>query len=100
MSSSSEAFGRVTVEYMMNDLAVVATDSGASREIIDNDVTGMLYPVGDVAALAGRLRVLIEDKSLRETLAGAGHRKALKQFTSQANSKAIFRLYTGLLSVG
>ena len=100
MSSSSEAFGRVTVEYMMNDLAVVATDSGASREIIDNDVTGMLYPVGDVAALAGRLRVLIEDKSLRETLAGAGRRKALEQFTSQANSKAIFRLYNGLLSVG
>lgn len=98
LSSESEAFGRVTVEYMMNSLAVVATDSGASRELISDRSTGLLYPVGDVDALAGLLHLLIEDQSLRDSLAEAGHHHALTHFTSRANSTAIHSLYKQLLS--
>lgn len=97
LSSSSEAFGRVTVEYMMNSLAVIATDSGASREIITDGVDGMLYPVGDIDALASALASLIDSPSQMRKLAELGRGMALKRFTSEANTAAILSLYRKLL---
>ena len=52
MLSNNEAFGRVTVEYMMQGLAVIASDSGANKEIIEDRVSGYIYKLGDDKQLA------------------------------------------------
>ena len=43
MSSPYEAFGRVTIEYMMAGLPVIGRNGGATPEIIKENETGMLY---------------------------------------------------------
>ncbi|MDE6377231.1 MAG: glycosyltransferase, partial [Duncaniella sp.] len=98
MASASEAFGRVTVEYMMHSLAVVATDSGASEELLQDHSTGLLYPAGDIEALTQRLHLLLDDVSLRLSLGNAARQYALSHFTSRANSQAVHNLYRKLLS--
>lgn len=98
MSSACEAFGRVTVEYMMHSLAVVASDSGASGEIISPGVDGLLYPPGDTDALAACLDTLVKDPQLRAKIAAAGRCKACAQFTSRANTEAILGVYRQLLN--
>lgn len=40
---------------------VVAADAGGPAEIISHDVNGLLYPMGDRAALAGAMRDLTSD---------------------------------------
>jgi glycosyltransferase involved in cell wall biosynthesis len=60
-----EPFGQVVVEGMAARLAVVAADAGGPAEIITHEVDGLLYPPGDVAALAVLLRRLADDPTLR-----------------------------------
>ncbi len=56
LTSTSESFGNVLVEAMASGLAIVATDCGGPREILDGGRHGALVPVGDVGALAEALR--------------------------------------------
>lgn len=96
MLSTCEAFGRVTVEYMMQNLAVIVSDTGANPEIVLNGVSGMLYPLGNVEMLADKMLQLVENRLLLEKLAASGKQRALTHFTSIRNSDEIYTLYQSL----
>lgn len=60
--SQSEGFGRVTVEYMFSSLYIIASDTGANPEILDNGNCGRLYKKGDIDSLKKELeKVVIHD---------------------------------------
>ncbi|HIF9387710.1 TPA: glycosyltransferase family 4 protein [Photobacterium damselae] len=46
VSSTSEAFGRVTIEAMMSSQLVIASDTGANPELIRDGESGILYKYG------------------------------------------------------
>jgi glycosyltransferase involved in cell wall biosynthesis len=56
-------------EAFMSGVPVVASDIGGMREMIEHDVSGLLFPMGDVDALASALRQLCDDEDLRQRLA-------------------------------
>lgn len=95
-ASANEAFGRVTVEYMMAGLAVIVSDGGANVEIIENSVEGLIYPTGNHIALADNMAELINNTSKIIELAKNGHRKAIAEFSSKANSEKIAHLYNSI----
>ena len=68
--------GRAIIEAMMAGLAVVATDIRASRELVEDGVTGRLVPVGDGPALAVALAELAGDADRRQTFGAAGRSRA------------------------
>jgi glycosyltransferase involved in cell wall biosynthesis len=55
-STIPEAFSLVAIESAACGTPVVAFDSGALREVIEDGVTGILVPPGDVAAAAAACR--------------------------------------------
>jgi glycosyltransferase involved in cell wall biosynthesis len=71
-----EPFGLVVVEGMAAGLAVIASDAGGPSEVVEHGVTGLLYPPGDVDALAAALRQAASDPDLRRRLGQAARRKA------------------------
>ncbi len=97
MASKHEAFGRTTVEYMMAGLAVVASDGGANTEIIQDGETGLIYKSGDPKSLADKIEFLIQNRKTLERLAKSGQTDAEKNFSSMANSNAIYELYNEIL---
>lgn len=64
MPSSYEAFGIVYLEGMNFGLPAIAATAGGAREIINHGRDGFLVTPGDTAALARRLRDLVEDRGL------------------------------------
>ena len=62
--STSEAFGRVTVECLALGKPVVATRSGATPELVEHERVGLLVELGDVGALAAALRRYATDRAL------------------------------------
>src|SRR5574341_1116824 len=60
--SSYEGFGIAYLEGMAFGLPAIATTGGAAGEIIAHGETGFLISPGDVASLAGCLRLLLEDR--------------------------------------
>ncbi len=96
-ASTNEAFGRITVEYMMQNLAVIASDTGANPEIIRDGDTGMLYPSGDARQLADKMLALLQNRNLLMHIAANGKQRALECFSSVKNSDSIFNLYKTLV---
>lgn len=78
MASNAEAFGRTTVEYMMNRVPVIGKNSGATKEIIENQVSGLLY--NDIHELVYCIKILISDISLRTKFSKAAYLRATKLF--------------------
>lgn len=95
--STCEAFGRVTVEYMMQNLAVIVSNTGANPEIVKDDVTGLVYPLGRAEKLAEKMLLLLENRQRLLELARKGRQYVLAYFTSEKNSDAVYALYQTLL---
>jgi glycosyltransferase involved in cell wall biosynthesis len=58
-STDPEAFGRVAAEAGAMERPVIATNHGGAREIIVPDISGILVPPADSAALAEALSTLL-----------------------------------------
>lgn len=70
-----EPFGVNVVEALYAGLPVVASDTGGTREIVD-DSCGRLTPPGDIPALAAELDRLIRDGGYRRSLGANGPARA------------------------
>jgi glycosyltransferase involved in cell wall biosynthesis len=80
LSSRFESFGNVITEAMASALPVVAFDCPwGPREILRDQVEGVLVPRGDVAALAAALDRLLADPARRAAL-GAAARQGARRF--------------------
>lgn len=80
MPSWAETFGRVLLEAMASQVAVIATNAGGVPDIIENEVDGLLVPPRDVSALATALRRLATDHVQRAALSQRGFQKAKRQY--------------------
>ena len=56
------------LDYMAAGLAIIASDQGQTRELLEHGESGLLVPPGGVSALAEALVALGEDRALRERL--------------------------------
>lgn len=93
MLSKYEAFGRVTIEYMMHNLAVIASNTGANPELIIDKKTGLLYSVGDPIELMSKMKYLINNKKNMLQMAMAGQEEAINRFSSNINTSSIYKVY-------
>lgn len=86
--SESEGLSNAVVEYMCAGVPCVISDGGGNRDLVQHEATGLLYPVGDAAALAAGLQRMLCDKALQQrctaaALAMVGEKMALPAVLSQ-----------------
>jgi glycosyltransferase involved in cell wall biosynthesis len=84
LPSHFEGLPMSVIEAMLAGLPVVATDTRGPREMVEEEVTGLLVPPATVAPLAQALGRLAEDPALRARLGAAGRARALERFTEAA----------------
>lgn len=95
--SKMEAFGRVTVEYMLSHLLAIGANSGGTPEVIDDTISGLLYNEGDYLSLANSILWAIKNPIDANRIITNGHRKAVTNYTSKKNASEIFALYKDIL---
>ena len=61
VSSEYEAFGRVTIEYMLNGMIPIVSRSGANIEIVCDGVNGYLFELNDSKQLAQKIVMVIDN---------------------------------------
>lgn len=91
-----EPFGQVILEGMAAGLPVLAVRAGGPAEILVEGETGLLYPPGDVGALASLLRRLADDVELRSRL-GAQAREAVAMYSPERVAEQVFDVYEQVL---
>ncbi len=77
----AEQFGRVIAEAMAAGVPVVGSSSGAIPEVIGD--AGLVFPEGDVAALARALNALARDPELRDQLCHKGPQRIADCYSNE-----------------
>lgn len=85
-----EGFGRVLMEAMAAEKAVVAFDQGAVREIIEDGISGVLIKPFDEASLAARLSELARDPGRIKALGAEARKRALRIFSEPTGNISLF----------
>lgn len=84
-SSALEAFGLVQVEAMAMGKPVVSTNLPTGVTWVNRDgETGLIFPVGDAAALAAACNRLLGDEILRARLGAQARARATREFSCAA----------------
>jgi glycosyltransferase involved in cell wall biosynthesis len=99
-SRKPEPFGRVTVEAMMQGRAVIATNHGGTCELIQDGVTGILVPPSDPKSLSDAIKLLLEDRSLRERMGKAAAVYAEQNFCLPRYQQQMGNMIDALVSQG
>jgi sugar transferase (PEP-CTERM/EpsH1 system associated) len=98
LSSIAEGISNTILEAMASGLPVLATRTGGNPELVDDDVTGALVPVGDRQAMASAIRTYVHDPALRARHGAAGRTRAHEQFALDRMAARYLGLYHELVS--
>jgi glycosyltransferase involved in cell wall biosynthesis len=97
LASHEEGSPNSLLEYMAAGLAVVCTNVGGVADIATNNVDALLAAPRDPAALGRAILRIMQDKSLRASLASAGASRARSAFSLDACIDAYAHLYDLML---
>jgi glycosyltransferase involved in cell wall biosynthesis len=92
MCSRGEAFGRVTVEYMMHSMPVIASNSGANTEIVKENVNGTIYTIYDASELADKISRFVTQPELLKRMAKSAYDYGKENFSSERNTALIYEV--------
>lgn len=92
MCSRDEAFGRVTIEYMLHKMPVIASNSGANPELVLNGISGDIYELFNPVDLAYKIEKYLTNPSLLQTTGLSAFDFAKQNFSSQKNTDAVFNV--------
>ncbi len=97
LPSRLESFGLVALEAMACKVPAVATRVGGIPELIDDGVTGLLFDVGDIAAMAQAVLSLLGDRERMNAMREAARREAKKRFCATLVVPRYVRYYEQVL---
>jgi len=92
-----EGFPNVVLEAHAAGKPVVATRATGAVDAVIEGVTGIQVPIGDTAALAEGLELLLRDKPLAAAMGGAGRERVRCEFQRERIWEALTQEYSQLL---
>ena len=99
LPSETESFGLAALEAMACGLPVVASDVGGLPEVVAHGETGLLAPVGDVAAMARHVARLLGDEGQRARFGAAARERVEAHFRLDPIVTRYETLYRNVLSM-
>jgi D-inositol-3-phosphate glycosyltransferase len=96
MPSLYESFGMVALEAMACGVPVIGSRVGGLAVTVQDEVTGLLVPEGDAAALSAAIVELLPDRDRRRRL-GAEAIERAKRFGWPCIARAVVELYGELV---
>ena len=96
--SLGEGFGMTALEAAERGRAVIASDIGGLREIVEDRRTGLLVPPGDPDAFAAAIVELAANGALASEMGRAARERALREFSLDRCADRIDALYRSALA--
>ena len=102
--SLAEGFGIVFLEAMACNVAVIGTPVGGILDFLKDpstssgQATGLLCEAGNPKDIAEKIKILIQDKTLREQLIKNGRQMILKEYNWDKISEKLRKLYEEIIN--
>lgn len=97
LSSDRESAARVLSEAMLAGTTIISTDTAGAKEVIDDGVTGVIVPVGDVDKFAEELHKLTNNHSKIKQMGAMGKCRAQEKVSSKVILDKLNQLYASVL---
>jgi len=97
-SHAYETLGKTILESYAQARAVIASDTGSRRELVRDGETGLLYPMGNVDALAAGIRMLGTRLEFAESMGRSGLRLVRSRHRPEAHCAKLVGIYEGLIA--
>jgi L-malate glycosyltransferase len=98
MPSEMESFGLAALEAMACETPAIATRVGGVAELITDGQDGLLFPVGDVEAMADASTALLSDPDRHKAMRKAARKTAQDRFCSTRILPRYVAFYESLLN--
>ena len=98
MPSEMESFGLAALEAMACSVPAIATRVGGVPELVDDGVTGMLFPVGATDGMAAAAIDLLTNKDRLAEMSRAARQTAQKRFCTSNIIPLYERYYESVLA--
>lgn len=95
--SHYEGFPTVVLEAMSSALPVLLSDIPAHKSIIQDGKDGMFFKKGDYSDMAEKLRIMLDNEDLRDTLGENARKTVLKRYTWDKISKDYISLFNSVM---
>jgi mannosyltransferase len=96
-TSRNEGFGLTLIEAMSSGAALVAARAGAAEFVVEDGVTGVLVPPGDVDALVAALEPLMRDPAAARAMGERARARVVEKFSLEAEANGIAAVYRALV---
>ncbi|MEE9132683.1 MAG: glycosyltransferase, partial [Gemmatimonadota bacterium] len=83
LPSESESFGLSALEAMASEVPVVGTRCGGLDELVEDGVTGRLFSVGAVDAMADAGIEILSDAGRQQEMGRAGRAEAERKYSTE-----------------
>jgi len=100
LTSLSEGFSNVILEYMASAKPVVATEVGGNPEIVVHGETGLLVPPADSNALATAILSILENKEVALRFGMAGRKRVEERFCLDVMLRNYENLFEEVINSG
>ena len=91
--SFAEGLPNSVMEAMVEQRPVVASDIGGNNDLVEDTVTGLLFPAGDASRLSEQLTRLIDEPALRQGVAESGRQLIVERFGFDRVVDQLLELY-------
>jgi glycosyltransferase involved in cell wall biosynthesis len=95
-----ETFGIVAAEAMSHGVPVVASNIGALKYTVKDRYNGLLFAVGDARDLAAKVRSLLADPQLLDTLGANAWRTVRSEYAKEVVLGRLLRCYESAIARG
>ena len=99
LPSHREGLPTVVLEAQAASKPVIGASATGIVDVVVDGETGLLFPVGDVPALAEAMARLITDKGLANKLGLAGQEQVKRKFRQERIWEALYRAYFAVLQM-
>lgn len=86
------------IEAQIAGKAVIVSDVGGLPEIVEDGVTGLITPVGDIKTLSKKINLLLENEKYRQTLGSNAKKWGMTHWSIDKGVKHLLEIYQSAIS--
>lgn len=86
------------IEAQISGKPVIVSEVGGLPEMVENGVTGLTFPVGDIEALYERIEILLDDDEYRKELGAKAKTWGIDHWSLYKGVKATIGIYKSAIS--